>query len=51
MKNFGSSKGFGFIYILVLCLCNARLIQSSYVNSFYLIIYLKLDIRINNENK
>ena len=36
-----------FLYILALCPCNARFNQNSYVNNFFLLIYLK----INNKNK
>ena len=38
-----------YIYRLALCPCDARLNQNSYVNSF-LLIYLKLDNRIDNKN-
>ena len=40
-----------YIYILALCSCDVRLNKNSYINSFFLLIYLKLDNRIDNKNK
>ena len=43
-----------FYFILALCSCDARLNQNSYVNSFlfyFILIYLKLNNRVDNKNK
>ena len=40
-----------YIYILVLCSCDVRLNQNLYVNSFFLLIYLKFDNKIDNKNE
>ena len=50
-ENCESFRGFSFIYILVLYPCNARLNQNSNVNKFFLLIYLKLNYKIDNKNK
>ena len=51
VENCQSFRDFDFIYIPVLYPCNARLNQNSYVNNFFLLIYLKLNYKIDNKNK
>ena len=46
MENCRSSRDFGFIYVLALCSCNARLNQNLYVNNFFINL-----LKINNKNE